>query len=217
MPRKFFVAAAAMLAALFAGSACSRFEAAPQPLTRRVAVLDFRVPSDHGQETARYRSYWLGAHTHFQNRRDGVVFADALASRLATLPYVLLHSRADVRYYMQSKRRLLMDRFKNLERSEYDRLLDEVSPLDYGIELGVDLVVTGRIIEAYMSEHHTIHTWYSYVKAEVDVWDISAGQVVWNRVFERKKYFNSKPELMERVSDDIVRALDRNFFRADAR
>lgn len=204
---------AALCLIVCALGACTQFEKSPPPLTRRVAVFDFRIASHLGNQPAEYRSYWFGAHTVFENRRDGAIFADELAEALTSLDYLSQHSRADVRYYMKTKVRTLMKEFPNLESEEYYRLLDEVSPLDFALELGVDEAIVGRIVEGYMSEHHTLHTWHSYLEVEVDVWDVSAGEVVWTRRFKRKKHFTSKPGLMEIVARDVARALDEDYYR----
>ncbi|HUT23832.1 MAG TPA: hypothetical protein VM492_05775 [Sumerlaeia bacterium] len=206
-----------LLACLLIGAAgiltaCSGLKPVP-PLTRRVAVLDFKVPGNVAENSLQVKGWWFGARTVFQNPRAGAIFGDVLSNRLADLEYIEQHSRSDLKYYMARKRGLLGDKFKGFSDEQYNEMLLGVSPVDYGAELGVDYVIAGRIIEAYTSHHRTIHTWYSYASVEVDLWDMATGQVVWTRIFSKKKRFFSQKEAMDRLAPKVVRALDKTYFQ----
>jgi hypothetical protein len=194
-------------------SACSRIEPLP-PQTRRTAVLDFDVPSDVAETPLHVRGWWFGARTIFQNPRSGEMFADALARQLHGLNYVDQVPRTDVKYYLTKKRQLLMDKFEALDDAQYEKMISEVSPVDFGEELGAECVLTGRILRAFTSEHRTIHTWKSYVEVEVDVWDIASGQVTWTRRFEGSRRFFSISEVMKRLAKEVASELDRTYFQA---
>jgi hypothetical protein len=210
-PRRLLLPAALAAAAMIA-SACSRLETAA-PLTRGAVVMDFRVPRSIAEKEFQVKGWWLGAHTVFQNAGAGKVFADVLALQLHHLDYVEQHSREDVKFYMAGKRLLLEKKFKNRTDEEYARMLSEVSPVDYGLDLGVDQVVTGRLIECFTSEHRTIHTWYSQIKVQVEVWDMKSARVVWTRTFFDRSHFASQSIAMQKVAVRIVKALDRDFYR----
>lgn len=198
-----------LLPALLAAG-CASLKPAP-PLTRRVAVLDFRTPDDYKTEPTIVRGWWFGARTLMRNPHMGDLFADDLGRSLTSLEYVEQHSRADVRFYMSSKRRLLTDRFKGRTDQDYSRMLADVAAVDYGEELGVDQILTGRIVEAYTSKSHLLSTWHSYIKVEVDLWDIRAGQVVWSSVFSRNRSFTSDVGTAEELAGQVIRALDRHY------
>lgn len=196
-------------------ASCARttMEAVP-PLPRRVAVLDFKVSDDIAQTHSQVKGWWLGARTVDQNPRAGGLFADALARHLSSLGYIEQHSRSDLKYYMANKLKRLKRNFLNLGLTDADfkRMLDEVSPVDYGEDLGVEQVLTGRVIEAYTSMHNTIRVWHSFVKVEVDLWDVSTGQIVWTETFSGKKRFYSQSEVMDRVAPKVVQALNAAYY-----
>jgi hypothetical protein len=196
--------------------ACSEMRPAP-PLNRRVVVLDFTAPTSITDTDLQIRGWWFGARTIFQNPEAGVIFGDALSRQLLSLDFVEQHSRADLKYYMARKLRRLMDTFAGLTDDEYDGMLAEVSPLDFGEELGVDQVITGRIVEAYASHNRTIHIWHSYAKVEVDIWDMATGQVVWSQVFDAKKRFSSESALLEKLAARVVEELDANYYQLQDR
>ncbi|MBN1866294.1 hypothetical protein JW916_03280 [Candidatus Sumerlaeota bacterium] len=211
--RRGFAVAAVLVALAALASGCSRLETAA-PLTRRVVVMDFRIPRSVAEKEFQIKGWWFGAHTIFQNPRAGEVFADALALQLHRLEYLEQHSRTDLKFYMEGNRQRLQDRFKGRPDGDYDRMLSEISPVDYGLDLGVDQVITGRLIECFTSQHRTIQTWYSQVKVEVQVWDMKSARAVWNRTFFERSRFASQSIAMQRVAGRIVKALDRKFYRA---
>ncbi len=208
--------AVALLATASLLASCSRSAMEPiPPLPRRVAVLDFKVSPDIAKTHSQIRGWWLGARTIDQNPNVGRLFADALARRLAKLDYIEQRSRSDLKYYMASKLKRLRSSFLDLGLTDADfkKMLDEVSPVDYGEDLGVEQVLTGRVIEAYTSTHRTFRTWHSFVRVEVDVWGVTTGQIVWTEVFSEKKRFYSQSEVMDRLAPKIVKALDKNYYQ----
>ena len=184
------------------------------PLPRRVAVLDFKVARDIAETHTQVKGWWLGARTVDQNPNAGKLFADALARHLLSLEYLEQHSRSDLRYYMTNKLKRLRASFadRGLTDLDFTRMLTEVSPVDYGEDLGVEQIITGRVIEAYTSTHHTIFTWHSFVRVEVDLWDVATGQIVWTEVFSGKKHFFSQLEVMDRLAPKVVEALNSNYY-----
>lgn len=197
---------------LVALSGCTAFRK-PTPLDRRVLVLDFRVTENIAETPKVHKGWWFGSRDVYQNPRAGELFADVLARRMRALEYVEQHSRDDLKYYMSQKRSLLADRFSGFGDADYEQMLLEISPIDYGADLNADYVITGRILEAYTSHHAVVQTWHSFVRAEVDLWDMASGQIVWTRVFTGKRWFFSQQEAMEEASVKAVTALDRSFFR----
>lgn len=201
---------------LMASSACSRTKSLP-PLTRRIAVLDFKVPPEMAKKPRQVEGWWLGAETINQNPWSGSIFADTLARDLLRLNYLQQQSRNDLKYYMGEKRQRLMNKFEKLEPAEYDRMLLEVAPVDYGAELGVEQVVSGEILEAYTSQHRTFKNWSSTVKVRVDLHDVASGKVVWSRVFSEKDHFVHPLDVMEKIAPRVTRAMDHQYFRKQNR
>ena len=201
-----------VLGVFLATTSCSRLERMP-PLTRRIVVLDFKVPALMATNPRQVKGWWFGSRTIRQNREAGSIFADVLARQLLQLKYVEQHSRMDLKYYLGQKRKLLTDKFKGLKTEDYDNMLSEVSPVDYGAELGVDQVLTGKIVEAYTWQHNTIHAWSSYVKVQVDLYDMATGKVVWSRVFAGKRRFLAQLDVMEDIAAKVVRSLDKTYYK----
>lgn len=207
---------AAMLALviLIPALSCSRMKPVP-PLSRRVVVLDFRVPETNVNNPVEVKGWWLGARTVYQNHRDGAIFADILARQLTDPKYQYLEqqSRTDLKFYMGQKRKMLKDKFKDMKPAELERALAEVPPIDYGAELNVDQVITGQILESYTLEHRTVHNWYSKVRLRVDVYDMATGKVVWSREFSSRRQFLANIDCMEDIAVQAARALDKDFYQ----
>jgi hypothetical protein len=207
-----FLTGISIVIAMFSVASCSRMKPAP-PLTRRVAVLDFKVPTEFAKNNSDYEGWWFSSREVMRNPRAGELFADILSREILPLDYLEQNSRTDLKFYIGKKRSMLMDTFKGYDEKEYTKMLDEISPLDYGLELGVDQVITGRIIDAYTSTHSILKTWHSKVSVEVNVWDMHSGQIVWSRIFTARKNFLSQSEAMIKASKKIVRALDKTYYQ----
>jgi hypothetical protein len=201
----------AFLMVILLVSGCATMKEVP-PLARRVVVLNFSVPDDMRQNPKQIRGWWLRSRTILQSPNAGSEFADVLARYLTGLRYLEQHSRADLDIYLSGKRKSLMDSFKDFPDMEYSKMLDKVSPVDYGEELGVEQVITGKIIESYTSENRIFLFWSSRVKVQVDVWDMTTGKVAWSRTFSGSKCFYSRSEVMNRLAPEIVKALDRDYY-----
>lgn len=195
---------------------CHGLERSAPPLPRRVAVLDLRVSEDIRQNKEKRVGYWFGKRTHYQDPLAGSQFADVLSARLHDLDYVEQVSRYELKNnYMVDKLELLRQAFGGLSEDEYVRMLEQVSPLDFGLDLGVDQVLTGRVIEAYTSYGHLLSAWKSVARVEVDLWDMGAGEIVWTQVFEGDRWFFSQKEAMTEAAGRAVEELD-DYYRAQA-
>ena len=202
------LAALLTLAALIPAISCSRMKPAP-PLSRRVVVLDFKIPESHIKNPTEVKGWWLSARNIYQNPRDGIIFADILARHLLDLKYLEQQSRTDLKFYMGQKRKLLSDKFKDMKPEEVNKALAEISPIDYGSELNVDHVITGQIIDSYTLEHRTIHNWYSKVRVRVDLYDMATGKVIWSQEFAQRRQFLAQVDCMEDIAAQATRALDK--------
>jgi hypothetical protein len=208
--RQGVLAGVCLMAFLLSG--CATLKEAP-PLARRVVVLDFTVPEDMRQHPNQVRGWWLRSRTIVQSPNAGTEFADVLARHLTGLRYLEQHSRADLAITMSEKRKNLMDKFKDFSDADYSRMLEKISPVDYGEELGVEQVITGKIIESYTSENRIFLFWRSRLKVQVDVWDMATGKVAWSRTFSGSKWFYSRPYVMNHLAPEIIEALDRDFYQ----
>ncbi len=193
-------------------SGCATMKEVP-PLARRVVVLNFTIPEDMRQNPKQIRGWWLRSRTILQSPNAGAEFADVLARYLTGLRYLEQHSRADLEMDMSKKRKSLMDNFKGFSDMEYSKMIEKISPVDYGEELGVEQVITGKIVESYTSENRIFLFWNSHVQVQVDVWDMTTGKVAWSRTFSGSKCFYSRSEVMNRLAPEIVEALDRDYYQ----
>ncbi|HPS03184.1 MAG TPA: hypothetical protein PLA90_16710, partial [Candidatus Sumerlaeota bacterium] len=203
---------ATLLTVVLLSAGCATMKEVP-PLARRVVVLNFTIPEDMRQNPKQIRGWWLHSRTILQSPNAGSEFADALARHLTSLRYLEQNSRADLDIYLSSKRKSLMDNFKGFPDTEYSKMLEKVSPVDYGEELGVEQVITGHILESYTSENRLFLFWSSHMKVRVDVWDMTTGKVTWTRTFSGSKWFYSRLEVMNRLAPEIVKALDRDYYQ----
>jgi len=121
----------------------------------------------------------LGSRDVYFDENAGRSVADEIARVVHQLPYVDLHSRQDYHFYIAGKRRLLETAFKNPEIEylprDYDRMVQQIDPVAIGRDLGVDVVITGRITDSYMAMNRTINWTWSRVNIEIDIFDIRSG------------------------------------------
>lgn len=195
---------------------CSNLKPLP-PLERRVAVLDFSVPPDVATTGYQVKGWFLSSYNVFQNPEAGAMFGDALARNLSVLEYIEQHSRMDVKIFTAKKRRLFESEFAGMAEADYAKMMQMISPVDYAEQLGVEEVLTGRIIECYTEEHRIFAWWRSRVKVEVDLWDVESGRVIWSDVFEGKRCFYSQSKVMHELAPKIVEALDKNHYQQQGR
>ncbi|MFW6303772.1 MAG: hypothetical protein ACOC2L_04050, partial [Candidatus Sumerlaeota bacterium] len=188
------------LTALLLLGACSQGGSTYQPadvsepeVTHDLAVLHFHVPPEYVTEPTITEGWWFGAETVYRNANAGKMLADYVAAQVKKIPGVDLHSRDKIAVYLLGKRQLLVENFPNLRDAEYSEMLTKASPLDYGRELAVDHVLTGRVLRSETRRNNTIETWHSTVEVEVELWDVKSGKMLWSRIFERKDRFASQP------------------------
>ncbi|MFW5870815.1 MAG: hypothetical protein ACOCVL_04010, partial [Candidatus Sumerlaeota bacterium] len=168
----------ALTALLFLG-ACSQGRSTYQPpdvptpkVTHDLAVLDFYVPPEYASEPTIVEGWWFGAETVYRNANAGKMLADYTAAQVKKIPGVDLYSRDKIAVYLLGKRQILVENFPGLLDAEYSEMLTKVSPLDYGRDLAVDHVLTGRVLRSETRRNNTIETWRSIVEVEVELWDV---------------------------------------------
>jgi hypothetical protein len=199
-----------VLACLLLG--CTQLGPAPQTV-RKVAVLDLETPANFGNPPNEIKGWWFGSHNLFRNPRAGAMFADTLAQTLLTLKYVETYPRLAGNAYFAKKRKLLKERFPGRTDAEYDLMLRKAPPADYGAELGVDEVLAGGIVDAYMSYHRTFASWHSYVEVRLELWDVKTRRVLWNGVFKSRRIYLSQESTMREMAPDVVEALEKDYYR----
>ncbi len=181
-------------------------------VTYDLAIMDLYVPIEYAREPNIIDGWWFGSETVYRNGNAGTMLADYISTQLDKIPSVDLFSRDRITTYLLSKRQLLMQSFPGLTDADYTDMLTKISPLDYGRELGVDQVLTGRILRSETRRQNTLEFWHSTVEVEVELWDVNTGQMVWSHIFKDKDYFASQPDVMLEMSKKIKKEIDKKFY-----
>lgn len=198
--------------ALIASSACRSFPEERVP-KMKVLIMDFEMTAGMAETPRAIRGWWFGARNIYQNPRSGTIFAERLSANLAVYPYVNLFSRVDLRYYFARKRGRLMDAYSYLDEDEIDGLLRDVPALDYARELGADKLISGRIVENYLSENRTIHNWKSKAHIKCVLIDVASGEEEWKGEYELTERFASQSTVTEEIARRAARDLKVHFRR----
>jgi hypothetical protein len=159
------------------------------------------------------RGWWFGARDVHRNPRMGTMFTDILAQDLGPLKYLEVYPRLAVNTYFARKRELLKKGFPGHTDAEYDAMLRNAQPADYGAELGVDEVLTGWIVDAYTSYQRTFGSWHSYVRVRLALWDVKTRREVWSGVFKSKRIFLSQESTVREMAPLVVQALEKDYYR----
>jgi len=186
--------------------------------TVKVAVLDapvlFEVPAKGEVVT---RGWWFGAHDRFRSPNAGSLIGEALARELERIPGVEVYSREDLTIYMSQKERLLRRRYPSLTSTQRKEILARQDPLDFGRSLNVDFVVAPTVTESVTVVNRTFTWWYSHADANVQIYDVASGQVVWAQPMEKTRHFSSQLALFERYARRVALATrDADAFRVTA-
>lgn len=197
-------------------SACARL-GPPPPETIEVAILDFSTPPELGREPLKVKGWWFGTRTIHENRRAGIMFANALANALRRLDYIAPRPRTELKTYFLEKRKMLTSRFPGFSQQEYDEMLGKMTPLDYGVDLGVDQVISGEILECNTVFYYVSFLWSSRVRVRVDLWDVRSQERKWSRVFYKKKTCLSQTGTMLLLTRHIAAELEKTYYRAPAK
>ena len=193
---------------------CGCAQMGPPPQTiRKIAALDLETPPKFGNPPKEKRGWWFGARDVYRNPRIGTMFADILAQELGTLKYLEAYPRPGVNAYFATKRALLKKGFPGHTDAEYDVMLRKMRPADYGVELGVDEVLTGSIVDAYTSYHRTLSTWHSYVEVRLELWDVKTRREVWSEVFKSKRICLSQESTVREMAPLVTQALEKDHYR----
>ncbi len=177
-----------------------------------LAVMDMYVPIEYSREPNIIDGWWFGSETVYRNGNAGSMLADYISTQFEKIPSVELFSRDRITTYLLGKRQLLMSSFPGLTDAEYTDMLTKISPLDYGRDLGVDQVLTGRILRSETRRHNTLEIWHSIVEVEVELWDVNTGQMVWSHIFKKKDRFESQPQVMLFIAKQVAEEINESFF-----
>lgn len=176
-------------------------------------ILDFRTPPGIRENPKEVRGWWLGARTIHQNPHAGTAMAERLNARLASLPFVELYPRLDLRYYFARKRQNLAEAFPSLPEEKVEELVADADPLAYARELGADKLLRGRVVRNYLSDHRTLHVWSSVVEVEIELVDALSGRTEWRRSYRDRTWLASQFSAQDELAKRIARDLRDEYFR----
>ncbi|MBI1289831.1 hypothetical protein GC173_01115 [bacterium] len=201
----FFLLAAGLMALLGAGCAHQQRD---NLRTVKVAVIDapvFYEVAPKGEVVT--KGWWLGAHDRFKSPNAGSLIAESLARELDRIPGVEVYSREDLTIYMSQKERLLRRRYPSLSSTQRKDILVRQDPLDYGRSLNVDFVVAPTVTESVTVVNRTFTWWYSHAEADVQIYDVSTGNVVWTMPWDKTSNFSSQLALFESYARRVSRGV----------
>jgi hypothetical protein len=160
-----------LLALASLAAACGHVTYTP-PRPVRIAVMPFDAPESITQQPFDIRGWWFGSHDVRQSRNVSAWTAESLARELQALDCVEVIPPYDMRRYLLEQQRTLMQAHPDLSREQVLTLLREVPLADYGRDLEVDKIITGRVVESRLSHNRTIDVWNSAVDFKVQIWDV---------------------------------------------
>ena len=214
MIRRLKLAGAILLLGLAGlGAGCARPFPSDQVPRMKILIMDFDLAPGLRETTRAVRGWWLGARTIYQNPRAGTMFAERLTSNLAIYPFVNLFSRLDLKYYFARKRQSLRAVYNYLSDAEIEDLMRQVSALDFARELGADKVLSGRVVENFLSENRTIHIWASSAHVECRITDVLTGRVEWEKEYRLRVWFASQFSVQEEIARRVADDLREEYFR----
>lgn len=179
----------------------------------KVAVLDGRVAFDvsrRGDLTE--EGWWFSARDRFRSPNPGIQLGEALSVSLAKVPGVEVYSRDDLSVYFAQKERLLRRSYPKLDSWGRKQLLLEQDPLDFGRSLNVDYIVRSEVREASTVTNRTFSWWYSTFEANVEVWDVARGRLVFTESWKDADAFDSQLAMAQ----ECARVLRRRMEKIDA-
>lgn len=176
------------------------------PKAIRIAVLDFSVPEVFNTPKE-IRGWWFGAHDIYRNPHAGEDFADALSRRLRQFAFVNVYPRGDLKMYMAMQNNRVMRAYPQLSKTEIDELLEQIAPWEWGRDMGVDKVITGRLLVGRTVHNRTIHWWYSTVEARIQLIDTESGTIDWETAMRCTKQLASQQRTQEQLADRVARKL----------
>ena len=204
--RGFGALASLIIIVVWAGG-CHRQRGLRQlPQAVRIAVLDFDVPEIFNTPKE-IRGWWFGAHDIYRNPYAGEAFADVLTRRLGQFAFVDVYSRKDLNVYMVMQKNRVMRAYPQLSEKQIEELLEQIEPWEWGTDLGVDKVITGKLLVGRTVHNRSIHWWYSTVEAQIQLIDAETGSIDLETAVHSTKQFASQQRTQERLADRVVRQL----------
>lgn len=213
---RFFLLSLWLLMGLLFLGGCSFWKPAqpadwPEP--RQIAVLPLEAPDDFGSEDFILEGFWFWGKKKYENPRAGNLTAELLTPELRKLPYLQVLDFRDVQRYLAQKVERLQLAFPNYEDEAYTEMLQMVSPADYGKELGVAYVLTGRLEHAHTTYWTFLKLWHSRVRLKLDLWEVASGEVVWSHSFGKTRMGLSFYAMMQDLAPGLIRKMDRKYFK----
>lgn len=178
----------------------------------KILVLDLDVPPGIKENPNAVRGWWLGARNVRQNPRAGTMFAERLRAYLVQYPFVSIFYKPELSRYFARKEQRLKEAYEYLDDEEIDALMAQVPKIDFARELGADKMLTGRVIENYLSENRTIHTWSSRSHVEVEMVDVLTGRVEWQKEYKLRRRFASQFTVQDEIAQEVVKDLKEEYF-----
>jgi hypothetical protein len=188
-------------------SGCHRQRGLGQlPRAVRVVVLDFDVPEIF-HTTKEIRGWWFGAHDIYRNPYAGKEFADVFARRLGQSAFVDVYPRKDLEAYMVMQEDRIRRAYPQLSKEQVENLLGQIKPWEWGKDLEVDKVITGKLLACSTVHNRAIHWWYSTMEANIQFADVHSGSVEWEKTMRCTKQLASQQRTQECLADRVVRQL----------
>jgi len=174
----------------------------------KVAVLDGLVTypvnpkGEMGQE-----GWWFSAKDRYKSGNVGIQLGEVLARELRKVDGLDIYSRDDLSIYMAQKEHALKAAFPNLTSVERKQWLAKQDPIDYGKSLNVDYVVRSEVSRASTVTNRTFTWWYSQATVQVELWDVTKNQIVWQQTYDKTGAFDSQLKLLEYCARRVAKGI----------
>jgi len=145
---------------------------------RRIAILPFHESETIELITKERRGWWFGSKDIYRDENIGTTAAGELHHLLQRFPYLQMVEMPDVLTYWEDRRAALESAYgkEGYLGLDVQAMMQRVDPIRIGRDLNVDLLVTGKVNEAFLARNRTINWTWATVQFDVQVWDVRAGR-----------------------------------------
>ena len=91
--------------------------------------------------------------------------------------------------------------------------MSEISLKDISIELGVDKIITGNIIESRMAHNRTIHWWRSVISTKVRIVNCQSEEIEWEETRKTSKNLSSQYSTAGINAKKVVKRIKKTYLR----